>query len=178
MQNENSISKYLSLLLRHQPEKIGLQLDSNGWASVPELIRKWDGPFPIDQQILESVVANNTKNRFSFDEAGLKIRANQGHSIEVDLKLEPAEPPELLYHGTIEAFMENILQNGLQKMDRLHVHLSRDKETAKSVGSRRGKPVILVIQARRMFAEGFSFYLSDNGVWLTNEVTTNYITIL
>ncbi|AWM13530.1 RNA 2'-phosphotransferase [Flavobacterium sediminis] len=170
------ISKFLSLILRHAPQTIQLQLDENGWASVNELITK-SNQFgkELDEEILDYVVKNNDKKRFVFNEDKTKIRASQGHSIEVELDLKEAHPEHFLYHGTVAKFLEAIQKEGLQKMSRQHVHLSRDKETATKVGSRRGKPIILSIDAPKMIADGYSFYLSENGVWLTDHVPVEYI---
>ena len=168
------ISKYLSLLLRHQPEKIGLSLDNNGWASVAEILNHQEINFTMVD--LEEVVATNDKKRFSFNEDKTKIRANQGHSIKgIDLELEVKTPPAFLYHGTVAKFLSAIKEEGLQKMNRQHVHLSADRETAVKVESRRGKPIILSIQSGAMHKEGYAFYLSANGVWLTDEVASKFI---
>lgn len=171
------ISKFLSLLLRHQPDLVGLQLDENGWAEVHELIqksKKKGKDFTLE--ILEQVVATNDKKRFSFNEDKTKIRANQGHSLKnIDLQFEAIEPPEFLYHGTVPKFMQAIRSQGLQKMSRQHVHLSQDLETATKVGSRRGVPTILTIRSGAMFEEGFEFYKSANGVWLTDQVPVKFI---
>lgn len=171
----NSASKYLSLLLRHHPEKIGLQLDENGWASVEALLLKWDGPVILDYTSLEHIVSTNNKKRFSFDESGQKIRASQGHSIGVDLQLEPQSPPDFLYHGTVEIYLASIRLQGLLKMDRQHVHLSVDESTATLVAQRRGKPMLLRIRSGDMQAAGYSFFLSANAVWLTEQVPVDYI---
>lgn len=175
--NIKRISKFLSLLLRHQPEKIGLQLDSNGWAVVEELLqksRKHGVRFSIDD--LETVVVNNDKKRFTFNDNKTKIRANQGHSLKtIDLELKPVQPPEFLYHGTVAKFMDAIHDNGLQKMSRQHVHLSTEVETAMKVGSRRGKPIILTVKSGEMQSEGYEFYLSENNVWLTDNVPSEFI---
>lgn len=172
-----SISKFLSLLLRHQPDLIGLKLDENGWADVAELIEKSKRKgkyFSIEK--LEEVVATNDKKRFSFNEDQTKIRANQGHSLKtVDLKLEAIQPPEYLYHGTVSKFMQSIREKGLQKMNRQHVHLSQDLETATKVGSRRGVPTILTVRSGAMHVTGFEFYQSKNGVWLTDHVPAKFI---
>ncbi|WP_299677958.1 RNA 2'-phosphotransferase [uncultured Tenacibaculum sp.] len=172
-----SISKFLSLLLRHQPDLIGLKLDKNGWADVAELIEKSKRKgkhFSIEK--LEEVVATNDKKRFSFNEDQTKIRANQGHSLKtIDLKLEAIQPPEYLYHGTVPKFMQSIREKGLQKMSRQHVHLSQDLETATKVGSRRGVPTILTVRSGAMHVAGFEFYQSKNGVWLTDHVPANFI---
>ena len=171
------ISKFLSLTLRHQPEKIGLRLSESGWASVEQLIaasRKHGVEFTLEE--LQNVVASNDKKRFSLSEDGLRIRANQGHSIEVELGYAPTAPPEILYHGTAERFLAAIKQQGLIKGKRHHVHLSADVDTATKVGRRHGKPVVLRIEAGRMRQDGFIFYLSANGVWLTDRVPVQYLT--
>jgi putative RNA 2'-phosphotransferase len=171
------ISKFLSLLLRHQPETIGLNLDENGWANVDELIHKSKNRrMNFSLSDLEKVVAENDKQRFSFNEDKTKIRANQGHSIKnINLEFEAIEPPENLYHGTVGKFLDSIKTSGLQKMSRQHVHLSEDLITATKVGSRRGKPIILVINSGLMFREGYEFYKSKNGVWLTDQVPNKFI---
>jgi putative RNA 2'-phosphotransferase len=171
------ISKFLSLVLRHQPEKIGLSLDQSGWASVGQLIEasRMRG-FEFTPEELQNVVAGNDKKRFSLSEDGLWIRANQGHSIKVELGYAPTAPPEILYHGTAERFLTSIKQQGLIKGKRHHVHLSADVDTATKVGRRHGKPVVLRIEAGRMSQDGFIFYLSANGVWLTDRVPVQYLT--
>lgn len=170
------ISKFLSLVLRHKPETIGLEMDKNGWVSVKELLKKTKSKFPeLNMGLLEEVVSTNDKQRFSFNENKTKIRANQGHSIDVDLKYTEQEPPEILFHGTVDKFLKNIKNEGLQKMSRHHVHLSADEETATKVGSRRGKPVILVIESGKMHSDGIKFYKSENEVWLTDMVEPKYI---
>lgn len=169
-------SKFLSLILRHQPEIIGLVLDENGWADVNELIRKMnEHGEPVTIDLLEIVVSSNDKKRFAFNEDHSRIRASQGHSVEVDLSLEPQVPPDILFHGSIDDFMDAIKEQGLQKMSRQHVHLSNDRDTAKKVAGRRGKPVILIIKALEMHKKGFSFYLSENAVWLTSQVPPDFI---
>jgi putative RNA 2'-phosphotransferase len=173
------ISKFLSLVLRHQPEKIGLSLDQSGWASTPELIessRRSGFEFTFEE--LQNVVVGNDKKRFSLSEDGLRIRANQGHSIKVELGYAPTAPPEILYHGTAERFLASIEQQGLIKGTRHHVHLSADVDTATKVGRRHGKPVVLRIEAGRMRQDGFIFYLSVNGVWLTDRVPVHYLVFL
>jgi putative RNA 2'-phosphotransferase len=170
------ISKLLSLVLRHKPETIGLQLDENGWADVKELIQKInESGTAVDAATINLVVETNDKKRFAFNEDKTCIRASQGHSIEVELNLKPMLPPDTLYHGTTERFLESILKTGLTKQQRQHVHLSELATTAKNVGSRHGKPVILNINAKAMALAGFSFYLSDNGVWLVDSVPVEYI---
>jgi putative RNA 2'-phosphotransferase len=170
------ISKLLSLVLRHQPEAIGISLNENGWADVPELIKKINATGnTIDFALLQTVVDTNDKKRFIFNEDKTMIRANQGHSIEVELDLKEVAPPDFLYHGTVLKFLEAIKKDGLKKMSRQHVHLSKEAQTATIVASRRGAPVILTVNAMVMHTEGFKFYLSENGVWLTNEVPAKYI---
>jgi len=170
------VSKFLSYVLRHSPETINLRLDENGWANVDELIAKSNnGHGQIDFDLLDYVVQNNDKQRFTFNEDKTKIRASQGHSIAVDLALKPAEPLEYLYHGTVEKSLAKIKEQGLQKMSRQHVHLSADVETAIKVGGRRGVPILLTIRSGEMFRAGYSFYLSANGVWLTDLVPVAYI---
>jgi putative RNA 2'-phosphotransferase len=173
------ISKFLSLTLRHQPEKIGLRLSESGWASVEELIeasRRSGVEFTLEE--LQNVVASNDKKRFSLSEDGLRIRANQGHSVEVDLGYAPNIPPEILYHGTAERFLASIKQQGLVKGKRHHVHLSADADVAMKVGRRHGRPVVLRIEAGRMYRDELVFYLSANGVWLTESVPIQYLVFL
>jgi putative RNA 2'-phosphotransferase len=169
-------SKFLSLILRHAPEKIELQLDENGWANVNELIKQCNKFHKkINLKLLNYVVETNDKKRFAFNEDKTMIRASQGHSIKVDLDIEVVIPPDFLYHGTVDKFLEPIKNEGLQKMSRQHVHLSQDRETAIKVGSRRGKPIILIVNSKQMQEDGFKFYLSENKVWLTDEVPVKYI---
>jgi putative RNA 2'-phosphotransferase len=172
-----STSKFLSLVLRHQPEVIGMQLDHEGWLPIDELIenanRKGNR---LSLELLHEVVASCEKKRFSLSDDGLKIRANQGHSVpDVELNLELVTPPNQLLHGTVAAFIESIREHGLLKRSRNHVHLSADIETAKKVGARRGKPLILTIRTEAMYESGHSFYLSANGVWLTEAVPVSFI---
>ncbi len=170
------LSKFLSLILRHRPERIGIQLDSAGWANIDELIAAVNKTGPaLTRETLETIVANDSKERYSISPDGKFIRANQGHSIDIDLGLKPINPPELLYHSTAERFLSGIRQNGLQPKSRQYVHLSPDEQTARTVGQRHGKPVILTIQAAKMNADGHEFYLSENGVWLIKEVPVRYI---
>lgn len=170
------ISKFISLVLRHRPELIDLTLDEQGWADVDELINKASATGTIiDKDILNEIVVTNDKQRFAFNEDKTKIRANQGHSIAIDLHLQPKVPPAILYHGTAEQYLNGIMNIGLKKKTRQHVHLSANIETAKAVGSRHGKPIILTIDALKMHQDGYIFYLSDNKVWLTDNVPTIYI---
>ena len=170
------LSKFLSLVLRHKPETIGIQLDENGWTDVPLLLQKMQASGKvIDLPTLQAVVANNDKKRFAFSEDGTKIRANQGHSLKVQLGYKPQAPPAILYHGTVEKFLGSIFQTGLDKRKRHHVHLSPEITTATNVGKRRGKPVLLTVDAAAMHTDGFLFFLSENGVWLTEKVPVIYI---
>ena len=169
------MGKFLSLILRHQPEVIGIKLDKSGWAKVDELLaglKKHGKGITFDQ--LETLVTSNNKQRYRFNEDKSKICANQGHSLKVDLALKPIAPPEILYHGTATRFLDSINQQGLIKGSRHHVHLSADIETAKNVGQRHGKVVLLVIQAQTMQQAGYSFYCSENGVWLVDSVPVEY----
>jgi putative RNA 2'-phosphotransferase len=171
-----SISKFLSYTLRHHPQSIGLNLNEEGWADVAELLQKSGTKFNgITKSMLDVVVATNDKKRFTYNEDGTMIRASQGHSIEVALNLPSQIPPEILYHGTVEKFIPAIKEEGLKKMNRQHVHLSAEKATAINVGSRRGLPIILTVHSKQMNENGYTFYLSDNGVWLTEEVPPLFI---
>lgn len=170
------ISKYLSRHLRHEPGRLGITLDPAGWVEVDELLAACArNRFSIDRTELDHVVAANDKQRFSFDDTGLKIRANQGHSIPVDLDLPVAEPPPALFHGTVAAALPRIRQDGLRPMDRHDVHLSPDEETARRVGARRGRPIVLRVDAAAMRAAGHEFRVSANGVWLVPEVPPRYL---
>jgi putative RNA 2'-phosphotransferase len=164
-------------VLRHKPEEIGLMIDAEGWVLVEELIKKMNlKGIAVNFQIIDEVVQTNDKKRFAFNEDKTLIRASQGHSIEINLNLPAVTPPDILYHGTTEKYLESILQTGLQKQGRQHVHLSVKEEAAKAVGSRHGKPVILIIDAKAMYRAGLEFYLSENQVWLTDSVPVKYIT--
>lgn len=171
------ISKLLSLVLRHKPETIGVSLDKNGWLAVDDLLTSLEASGnPISLALLKEVVDTNEKQRFIFSDDGLKIRANQGHSItSVDMAFTATVPPDVLYHGTVAKYLESIEENGLQKMSRQHVHLSETTDTANIVGKRRGNPVILKVNAGEMHRAGFEFYLSANGVWLTDYVPAKFI---
>lgn len=171
-----TISKFLSLVLRHQPETIGIELDENGWTEVDDLIAKANTHgIKFDREILNYIVETNAKKRFAFNEMFDKIRASQGHSVEIELGYTNQQPPAILYHGTGEQSVQSILKNGLEKRSRQHVHLSKDIETATKVGQRHGKPVVLNVLAEQMYKDGFHFFLSDNGVWLTDHVPVIYI---
>ncbi len=170
------LSKFLSYVLRHHPESIGLELDEGGWVRVDVLLAAaQQSGKTLDEGLLQQVVQQGGKRRFSFSEDGLRIRANYGHSIPVDLQLEPAEPPEFLYHGTARRFLGAIRREGLHRRGRNYVHLSLDEESAAQVGSRHGRPVVLVVEARRMHQAGHAFYCSQSGIWLTEEVPAQYL---
>lgn len=171
------VSKFLSYVLRHQPEAIGLTLDSEGWADIGALIScAAKHNQRLDMSLIQAVVDTNDKKRFSISEDGLKIRAAQGHSTnQVNLSYQEQVPPEYLYHGTATRFIDSIHEKGLIAGSRHHVHLSSNEQTAIAVGQRHGKPVILKIKAAAMHQQGFKFYLSDNGVWLTDAVPVEFI---
>lgn len=169
-------SKFLSLILRHEPGKIGIALDEQGWVDVDVLLQAMARHHHrLSRGQLEEVVKNNDKQRFSLSEDGRRIRANQGHSTKVDLALPPQVPPETLYHGTVEKFLDAIFTDGLKKGQRHHVHLSPDITTATKVGQRRGKPVILEVASGDMLRAGHTFYISANGVWLTDHVPAQFL---
>jgi putative RNA 2'-phosphotransferase len=170
------LSKYLSKHLRHRPERLGLELGPGGWVEVDALLEACARQrFPISRAELEEVVERNDKKRFAFDPLGTLIRAQQGHSVPVDLLLESVEPPPELYHGTPERSLEVILRQGLHSMERHHVHLSPDEATAAVVGRRRGQPVVLGVAARAMWCDGWQFYRSGNDVWLVEHVPPRYL---
>lgn len=170
----NHISKFLSLVLRHKPETIGITLDSQGWANVNELLAGMQKQGKkVTVKDLEQIVSEDSKGRYSLKDG--KIRANQGHSIKVDLELVAKQPPKDLFHGTPEKFVDVILKEGLKPMNRHHVHLSADVDTAQTVGARRGKPHIFTIKTAQMLADGFEFYQSENGVWLVDNVPPQYL---
>jgi putative RNA 2'-phosphotransferase len=170
------ISKFMSLVLRHKPEEIGLQLDEEGWANVIELVDKMNlKGMNVDIEIIRIVVETNDKKRFAFNDSKTMIRASQGHSIEVELNLRETVPPDILYHGTTGKYVDAIRKEGLKKQSRQHVHLSETTATATAVGSRHGKPVILIINANEMYKAGYKFYLSENKVWLTDAVPAEFI---
>ena len=170
-----TISKYLAKHLRHAPYELGLTLQQGGWVPVADLLAAAGHGFPISHDDLVECVGAKDKRRYAIDGTGDLIRANQGHRVEVARHLEEREPPEVLYHGTVEGFLPSIVENDLNKGKRQHVHLSRDVEPARKVGARRGKPVILEIAAARMHREGHKFFVSANGVWLTDAVPPAYL---
>lgn len=173
---QTRLSKFLSKYLRHEPEYLGLTLEPGGWVKVDDLIKgSKDKGMELDWDKLMYIVDNCDKKRFTID--GDKIRANQGHSTEVDLQLVPVIPPDILFHGTVVKFIPNIIdrKEGLNKMNRHHVHLSKDLFTATKVGLRRGAPIVLKVESGLMYKDGFEFYVSENGVWLTDHVPIIYI---
>lgn len=174
---DKSTSKYISLILRHRPEVIGISLDEHGWAVVEELIRGVNKTHPLDMEALERIVAEDEKQRYSFNEDKTLIRANQGHSIPVDVELPEVIPPDVLYHGTGHKYKDSIDELGLIPKTRLYVHLSGDVETARKVGQRHGKPVIYTVDAAAMHADGYRFFRSVNGVWLTKRVPKEYLSV-
>lgn len=174
--NQKKTSKFLSFVLRHNPSAIDLELDAQGWTSIATLLTQLHKyKRPLSHQELLQVVQENDKQRFKIDATGLRIRANQGHSIAIDLALEPTPPPALLYHGTAQKNKESILKLGLQKRNRHQVHLSSNRETALQVGGRHGKPLLFLVDGIAMQEAGHTFYLSDNGVWLTDAVPSKYL---
>ena len=172
------VSKFIALILRHKPEVIGITLDKHGWANTEELIagiKKNPGFESFDMELLKDIVATDEKQRYSFNEDMTCIRANQGHSIPVDVELVEAPPPDYLWHGTAEKYVESIEKNGLIPKSRLHVHLSKDVDTAVMVGKRHGRLVLYQVNTGQMVADGCKFYLSKNGVWLTDKVPAEYL---
>lgn len=180
MSNDTKVSKFVSLVLRHDPKLIELDMDAHGWVSVDQLIKNAKSlqRFEITKEQLFHVVETNDKKRFSLNDDKTRIRANQGHSIKVDLQLEPTSPPDVLYHGTATRFLKPIMEEGLKSMNRTQVHLSDMIDTATNVGKRHGKLVILSVNAKQMHADGFKFFISANGVWLTDFVPTKYLEVL
>jgi len=170
-------SKYLSFILRHQPQAIDLALNNHGWASIDELLSKTTDIY-LTRELLQIVVETNSKQRFAISDDGLYIRANQGHSIAVDLALKPSKPPSVLLHGTAERFLPMILREGLVKGERHHVHLTESYDVARAVGARYGKPVILQIQTQPLVAQNIDFFKTPNLVWLVNAVPPTCLTVL
>lgn len=173
--NLTKVSKYISLILRHKPETISISLDEHGWANVKELIDGVNKTHKLDMNILEEIVETDDKQRYSFNEDKTKIRANQGHSVNVDVELEEVEPPEYLWHGTGEKYVKSIREAGLISKSRLYVHLSDSYGTAILVGARHGKPMVFCVKSKQMYADGYKFYRSKNGVWLTKFVPVEYL---
>lgn len=172
------ISKGLSYVLRHQPDSVGLELTEGGWIEVETLIRAFnESGKPLTLEVLHEVVAENDKQRFEFSDDQLRIRARQGHSVDVDLGYEPATPPDWLFHGTATRNLDSIFATGLNKGNRHHVHLSTNKQTMLQVGQRHGKPVVLAVDAAKMLSDGYQFFVTGNQVWLTEEVPPQYLSV-
>ena len=175
----DKLSVFISLVLRHKPDAANATLDEHGWADVEKLLAGInEAGRKIDMNILEEIVASDSKQRYSFNQDKTLIRANQGHSIPVDVELKEQEPPEFLYHGTATRFIDSIMNEGLKSMSRLYVHLSKDIETALNVGKRHGNPIVLKIYSGNMYKDGYKFYLSENGVWLTKKVDVGYFEVM
>ena len=173
---DERLSVFISLILRHKPNVIGITLDEHGWANVKELIDGINASGRnINMEMLDEIVRTDNKGRYSFNDTKELIRANQGHSIKVNVELKEAKPPDILYHGTATKSLDNIKRQGVRSMSRLYVHLSKDFDTAVNVGSRHGKCAVLVVDAKRMSDDGQKFYLSENGVWLTKYIDWKYI---
>ncbi len=173
------LSRFISLILRHKPEAAGIQLDEHGWASVEALIQGVNKTGrSLDYALLEEIVRTDEKGRYSFNEDRTKVRANQGHSLPVDVELLESEAPAALYHGTATRFLDSIMREGLKPMGRLYVHLSKDYDSAVKVGNRHGKPIVLQVDAARMQEDGYRFYLSQNDVWLTERVPRHYLCVI
>ena len=173
--SDQQTSKLIAMILRHKPEIIGITLDEHGWADVRELIAGVSRTHPLDMALLEEIVRTDSKQRYSFNEDHTLIRANQGHSVPVDVELQKTDPPAVLYHGTGEKYVPSILEKGLLPRSRLYVHLSADAATAVNVGKRHGTPVVFHVRAGDMAADGYAFFLSVNGVWLTKQVPVSYL---
>ena len=178
MAKNNDISRFLALVLRHKPEAIGITIDKHGWANVAELIEGISKKQAFNMKMLEEIVRTDEKGRYSFNSDKSLIRANQGHSIPVDVELEKKEPPEFLYHGTGQKYIKSIKKQGLIPKSRLYDHLSPDAETARAVGARHGVPVVLRVYTKKMSKNGSEFYLSKNGVWLTKSVPPDMLEII
>ncbi|MFQ8705034.1 MAG: RNA 2'-phosphotransferase [Thomasclavelia sp.] len=170
------MGKYLSLILRHKPELINLKIDEHGWVEVDQLLKGInDSGRYISKEMLDIIVNTNNKKRYQYNDDQTKIRANQGHSIKVDVELQEKVPPDILYHGTAQKYLDKIKKSGIRKMNRLYVHLSKDIQTAINVGKRHGQPIVLVIDTKKMLRDGYKFYYSYNGVWLCDDIAYSYI---
>lgn len=170
-----ALSKYMSLILRHHPEVIGISLDRNGWADAEELVRGISQTHDFSREMLDEIVRTDSKKRYSFNDDRTKIRAAQGHSVPVDVELEEREPPARLWHGTGLKYTASIDRQGLIPGERLYVHLSADMKTALTTGARHDRPEVYIVKAREMYRDGFRFFLSANGVWLTKRVPVDYL---
>ncbi|EMQ1359338.1 RNA 2'-phosphotransferase [Clostridioides difficile] len=178
MSKKDKLSIFISLILRHKPETIGIKLDDYGYADVNELIEKINNTGRnINIEILEQIVKEDNKQRYSFNEDRSKIRANQGYSINVNVELRELEPPRFLYHGTATRFLDNIKKEGIISKSRLYIHLSNDIDTAVQVGKRHGIPIVLKINAGKMYENDYKFYLSENNIWLCEYIPFKYVEI-
>ena len=164
------MSRFLSLILRHDPKRLNLEMDQNAWVDVEELIKNWG----IERVTLEEIVSTNNKNRYSFNDSKTKIRANQGHSVDVELELEVTVAPDIMYHGTASRFISSIIMSGIEKMKRHNVHISDNVELATVIGKRHGHPVVVVVDAKQMQLDGLKFYKSENDVWLCDDIEPKY----
>ena len=180
MKNINNLSRFISLILRHKPEVINIKLDKHGYANVEELINGINNnkKYTIDFDLLKQIVDTDNKKRYSFNEDFTKIRANQGHSIDVDVELKECKPPKNLYHGSSGKYFDSIIDKNIICKRRLYVQLSKDYDTDYTVGSRNGRPIVFIIDSERMYKDGYKFYLSENNVWLTKHVPKEYINIM
>lgn len=170
------MGKYLSLILQHKPELINLKIDEHGWVEVDQLLKGInDSGRYISKEMLDIIVNTNNKKRYQYNDDQTKIRANQGHSIKVDVELQEKVPPDILYHGTAQKYLDKIKKSGIRKMNRLYVHLSKDIQTAINVGKRHGQPIVLVIDTKKMLRDGYKFYYSYNGVWLCDDIAYSYV---
>lgn len=176
--NLQKLSKRVAYILRHRPEEFGITLQQDGWCNVEELLSKLDRENAVDFCVLEHIVNSDSKGRYEFSQDRTKIRALYGHSTQININYQPAKPPQFLYHGTQEGSIDKILQNGILKMSRQYVHLSKDIQTATSVGSRHGKAVVLKVKSGQMYDDGYTFFSLNNGIWLTDEVKPQYIDFL
>ena len=173
---DDTLGRFMSYVLRHHPEAAGLTLDGEGWADVDKLMEGMTkAGHPIDRETLERIVRENNKKRYTLSEDGRRIRANQGHSVDVHIEMEKRTPPERLYHGTADRFLDSIKEQGIRRMARQYVHLSPNVPTAVNVGSRHGKPVVLAIDTAQMTADGFDFFISANGVWQSEDIPWRYV---
>ena len=175
--DKQQLGKFLSLILRHKPQTVGLTLDANGWADTEQLIRAVNAVYPFDMKMLENIVQTDNKQRYSFSEDKTRIRANQGHSISVDVELKEKQPPDVLFHGSASRYADAIAREGLLPQSRLYVHLSTDAQSAYVVGKRHGSPIVYRVDAEKMYRDGFVFFCSVNGVWQTKHVPPCYLRV-
>lgn len=177
MQNERDVSKLIAYILRHRPDEFGLPMDGHGWVDADALVKAVSSRYEFDRKTLEHIVATDEKKRYSFNDDGTLIRANQGHSVQVDVGLKEVIPPDTLYHGTGRKYVDGIMSLGLLPKSRLYVHLSGDIDTAMNVGSRHGEPVVFEVNAKKMREDGHLFWISENDVWLARAVPVQYLKV-